>query len=568
VLPYHWDDRDKLYRDSQYLGELYERNLHRLADVLNAVHGKDHSLRYWRIVVGPWLYQFTSILFDSYECIVSAERSGRAELTLVGETEPSRMVLRDCWDLASCFGRDDYRQYLFGQVLQWRRNIPFEKCEVSFDIAEITRARGSRVKSARRAKEKAVRVLQTLSRLVPDSRNRLVFIEPALAVSDQIRLQLSLRQFPYVFVPVVKSPMPAIDWPTRGRIALSDPRNDFEQFLAATVPKQIPSVYIEGHQEMANRARRHYPRNPHLVFTAVSYETNEGFKFWAAEQAEKGCPLVGTLHGFLVAPRWSQEEEHQARIYDRFYTWGGRSDRHANTQPLPAAKLNRAINSLRPKRDGRILFIQHVWPRYAYKMYAVPVAATGTLTYLSDHYELFARLSPSARKLLLVRPFINDRDWSQVARLKERFADVECQSGVPMYEAINESRLIVTTATGTPAAEGLAADFPTILTWNPRQFELRPAAEPFFEELKRAGILCDTPESAAARINEIADDPLSWWRGAEVQQAKNRFCAEFARVSDNWLREWKAELTQVARTARQSIAETLPRVSVEEDRAR
>src|SRR5436190_19598634 len=75
VLPYHWDDRDRLYRDYLHLQEVYERYLQRLAERMNEVHQVDHSLRYWRILIGPWLFYFIQVLYDRYLSICCAQES-------------------------------------------------------------------------------------------------------------------------------------------------------------------------------------------------------------------------------------------------------------------------------------------------------------------------------------------------------------------------------------------------------------------------------------------------------------------------------------------------------------
>ena len=72
TVSYHWDDREQYYRDSTYLEDLYERILVNLANELNNIHGVNHNLRYWRILAGPWLYQFVEILFalsENSHCI-------------------------------------------------------------------------------------------------------------------------------------------------------------------------------------------------------------------------------------------------------------------------------------------------------------------------------------------------------------------------------------------------------------------------------------------------------------------------------------------------------------------
>ena len=72
VLPYHWDDRNKLYKDYLNLRDLYEQVLVDLSQKLNGLHGVDHSVRYWRIILGYWLFDFIQVLYDRYSCIKTA----------------------------------------------------------------------------------------------------------------------------------------------------------------------------------------------------------------------------------------------------------------------------------------------------------------------------------------------------------------------------------------------------------------------------------------------------------------------------------------------------------------
>ena len=74
VAPYHWDDREKLYKDYLYLQGLYEELLVELAVKLNTIHGGNHSVRYWRIIVGPWLGYFIQMLFDRWAMLQQVVR--------------------------------------------------------------------------------------------------------------------------------------------------------------------------------------------------------------------------------------------------------------------------------------------------------------------------------------------------------------------------------------------------------------------------------------------------------------------------------------------------------------
>ena len=117
-----------------------------------------------------------------------------------------------------------------------------------------------------------------------------------------------------------------------------------------------------------------------------------------------------------------------------------------------------------------------------------------------------------------------------------------CNKGQPMINELRESRLAISTYNATTYLQTFVADFPTILFWNPQHWEVRVSAQPYFDRLRQVGILHDTPERAADKVNEIADDPMSWWKQPRIQEAKDLFCAQFARTSDDWLEDWTHEL--------------------------
>ena len=93
--------------------------------------------------------------------------------------------------------------------------------------------------------------------------------------------------------------------------------------------------------------------------------------------------------------------------------------------------------------------------------------------------------------------------------------------------------------------EVFASNFPTIVFFNHNNCELNESAQPYFDELREAGILFDNPESAASQVNKIYQNPVSWWGTAKVQRAKDRFCNRYARCESGWISIWKNEILKV-----------------------
>jgi putative transferase (TIGR04331 family) len=127
VMPYHWDDRGKLYRDYCYLRELYEHILTEVADRLNEIHGVNHSLRYWRILIGPWLGCFIQMVFDRWEMIQSVVKRYEISGARVIEGDLARLVPNNMDDFRPLFIGDQWNQAIYGYLLEHWTNVHCEQ---------------------------------------------------------------------------------------------------------------------------------------------------------------------------------------------------------------------------------------------------------------------------------------------------------------------------------------------------------------------------------------------------------------------------------------------------------
>jgi len=69
-------------------------------------------------------------------------------------------------------------------------------------------------------------------------------------------------------------------------------------------------------------------------------------------------------------------------------------------------------------------------------------------------------------------------------------------------------------------------------------------AESYFEGLRKAGILWDLPEAAAAKVEEIYDDPWAWWGSTVVQETRQIFVDRFASGRKDWVGFWVKALEE------------------------
>lgn len=554
VLPYHWDDRQKLYRDYKYLQKLYERVLQDLSESLNEIHGEKNDIRYWRIIIGAWLFYFIQIFFDRYSCIDLAIKSKKVELTLIGRYSPEAWQSKHYVEFSAWSSMDDgYNQFLYSWLIERMGGLKFEyiDCQAehspenSFDASVHKRSLFQKILR---------KPFFLYEKYFPHRFNRIVIAASYLGRKDIFRLQSALCQWPSFRLPKINMPKRNFNKKMRDQIFLSSGDNLYEELLADIIKQQIPFIFLEGYQQMKMRSLDAYPKNSDVILTANSLLVNDIFKFWSAHCVQRKKKLLSVQHGGIYGSSLCcAVEEHEIKSSDIFYTWGWKSDEFENTKLLAAARFN-FVQSIKSRPNGRILLALTTMTRYSYHLYSSPVGASGMLAYLDDQFNFVKTLTPEAKKLLSVRFSQADYRWDQKNRWLDQFPNLEYdESNLAMHEQLKKSRLFIGTHNATAYFEAFVANFPTILFWNPHHWELRESAKPYFDELRKVGILHDIPQAAAQKVNEIFSDSLSWWQQPKIQKARDKFCNRFIAVSDDWLPQWKEELQQQAKIARESL---------------
>ena len=539
VLPYYGLDRDRVYSDYYYALEVYEFFLVELSRELNKLHGFDHTLHYWRIVIGPWLLFFIGVLLDRYRSICTAVDSGQVTNAWITPQFPEEYLANSFSEFRDNFQGDDYNHCLYSQLIRNFKEIPWEtKTITGFSDFRSKKTLSSGENSF---KWGVIRCIGTLSRLIPDSLQKVVAVKSYIKPIDLMKLQLAMKTFPCPYRPDIKITFVEPDWDMRREIKLGHANGHFESILQKSILFHLPKVYIEGYSLTRQQALEYFPKKPKVIITTTGYKQDEGFKFWVAGQVDQGVKLVFTQHGGHVGDgRWSVDDDHEIKIADRYFTWGWDRDGETKTTPMPSSMLG-SMKDCTPDMKGKILCVTPSFMRYPDQMYSVPQGPLALETF--KFQENFLKTVSSLVLNHIVFRLFPELGWEEKLRWPDSEVSPYIYRGNKSYHShLKTSRLCVCFYNGTPFLEAFAANYPTLLCWDPKCTELNELAQPYFDLLRKAGILYDTYESAALKLNEIYQDPLSWWLSPDIQGTKNQFCDRFAMVSDDWLFEWKKEL--------------------------
>jgi putative transferase (TIGR04331 family) len=531
VLPYHWDDRARLSADYKCLQELHERLLRELATDLNQMHGVEHSLRYWRILIGPWLGYFVQMLFDRWVCIQRAVSEHDLSGTVVLFGSEETMVPNDMAEFPRLFVGDEWNHHVFGTILQKFTRV---KCishsrPVSQGPPGVAKARWKR-----QVNQAFVRWYSRGASALSGDRDAFL-LSTYLPLFDGMRVQRLLRQAPQMWRSISATRV-SVDITKRRWVVSGECRSEFEVCARTLIPTQMPTLYLEGYGRLVEQARSlPWPGRPKVIWTSSAHNTDDVFKAWAAEKVERGSPLVIGQHGgHYGVGRWSFTEDHDIAICDGYLSWGWSDPRRDNVKPVGQLKAKRPLN-VRHATLSRALLVTCSMPRLSYWMYSAPVSRQW-LDYFSDQCLFVASLPRSIRDALIVRLYPDDYGWDQALRWREQFPDLHVDQGESkINDLIRQSRLYISTYNATTFLESFTMNVPTVIYWNPRYWELRDCAEPYFDELRRVGIYHETPESAAQHVAAIWNDVDAWWGSAPVRAVLDRFVQQYCRLPDDLL---------------------------------
>lgn len=526
----------------KYVNEIYERVLPRVGDILNSIHGTHNSLRYWRIVAGPWLMTYLHVVYDRYSHIKKALEQYPDFDTLV-MAESSFVVPADLMGYVNSLKEDAENLQIYSKILvALGKTYPCKELAKTADPRRVEPVRDT-------LKRRMFGAVATLIPFIGITSTRSIFLKNTYFPLSFI-LPLVLKHPRLLSISIVGTPKPSnyvYNQEARKEIKkiwVGD--GEFEQCVSAMLFSDIPKCYVEGYRDIKARTCGCYPENPKAIFSATAWYYDEGFKQWAAAAADRGALLIGTTHGGAYGG-WADfsSELHETEIVNRYYTWGWvRLDSRADVIPYPASKLVGRKKLVADNSKSGILWAGTTSPRYLRDFPKLPL-------FYSEYLSWQCRFASTLRKNLVdnvrFRPHREDGGWGVVGRLRSCIPGVQIETWeVSFEESLANCRLYVCDHMSTTFAEALAVNKPTILFWNPQANELKPEAQFYYDLLRDNGILFDNPEGAGAAVNQFYDDVESWWNEPERQNAIQVFCERFARTSPDAVSLWVDEFKRVS----------------------
>jgi len=534
TVEYHWDDRNQALKDHKYLNSLYEDILVSLTKSLNQIHQVNHNIEYWRILVGPWLYYFIQTIFDRWQMIVKVSNNYQVRETILLDIKDEIMIPNDFVNFEEKYTGDLWNHWIYGKILKELTLCEIKKVRLQKEVLKNNKS----ILSIHRTKEISIKILKALFEFFQRiSKFNKVFIFQSLFTPLQLaKLEIKLGQFPMKFQEKKINSFSTNKDLRKSLVFNYKPQGKFEKFLLKMISLQIPKIYLEGYMDLSKNVDSvNWPKQPKVIISS-SIIASDFFKCWVADKKEKGSKLIIAQHGGLYGiGKWQSNETHERLTSDLFLSWGWTGK---GVKALAASKISASKTQLKTNPNGGLLLTQACLPRYSYWMYSVPIA--GQLEhYLNDQIVFAQTLSEKLRRKLIVKLYPKDYGWSQKERWINQLPLTNiAESNSSYIDLVKQSRINICTYNATTFLESLGSNIPTIIFWNPLFWEVRDSALEDLDKLREVGMLFNSPEAAAKKVEDIWDTVELWWENKEIQDARKDFCNKYAKTSSTCLEDW------------------------------
>ena len=532
ISQYHWDDRKKLYHDYKNLEQIYEQYLTEFVSKLNNIHGTDFSERFWRILIGPWLFTCIQVIFDRWYMLNEVSKKDESLKLNILQNYTQSLLVNDMDGFNQAIETDIWNEALYSLIADKFFSTKFIISSTGeYDLSEES------IKNVKTKKFSIKKLIKKFSNTISSiflGDKSVFIIAPHMSIFKLIFLQIKLKQFPAIwyrddtdFDYNETSPL------RENTLFICKPGliDGFEDVLGQIIFKLIPKIYLEGFKTLVESSKSQgWPKSPVCIFTSNAYASDEVFKCWSAQQIESGSKLVIGQHGgnFGMTPM-AIHESHQIKISNKWLSWGW-NDKY-ESKVMPVGNFKSKHTKIRNKSNGDALMALMTLPKYSYYLYSVPIAGQ-VENYFNDQFKFAEALPNHIRNNLKVRVYPKDREWDQKNRWKSKFHDINFDDNKnSLRDSLKKSRIFIGTYNATTYLETFSANMPSILFWNPEHWEVNAQTKDYLMSLNEIGVLHFSPEDAAKHLTAIWDNVDDWWFSEKVQTIINDFNNQYSKYN-------------------------------------
>lgn len=504
--------------------DLASTALARIFPELNKQHNVNYSVRFWRILLMPWILQTACVVVrrcQEIEAAVSVwgDRSltvdvaqGLPELDLGGHKDFMTRVLFDD-TFSYCLRSEIIRQIAPSNWTLQTENFAEPKNKEKIPTT-ITKAANVEVRKTR------------VNRLNGMGRLQWSIVEGAARC-------FSTKQ------------ATTTDVGEGENTRLSHQENTVSQLFECVINAYRPDYLKDLFAPLDFEAQQIKYRSGKVFIPAPFYfQFSDLNTFVIAKACENGEIIAVHQHGggYGYDQNYYSISEIEYKL-NGFLSWGWKSHKDYLTTAIPVASPRLSSVKKHKSPQKNFLFIEGGTPLRDFR-YTSPHEAKFFFVNLNNKISFLENLDKETFDHCIYKPrkesalgawkVYNKNEYEIVF---EKFKNLRT-SDLDIDTLLSNAHVVIVDYLGTPLAEALSANIPTIAFWTDEQWPLAEESKVYFQRLVEAKILHKSPEKAAEHLNSIASNVEDWWQSENVQGARSGWCEQYGLRRRLWSFDW------------------------------
>ncbi len=343
-----------LSKDAEYLSNIYDKYIIKISSELNRVHNLKRSTRYWSLILGKWLRDFTYATYNRYQTIKKGLRENRVNEVILIKDEENFFPIIDATTINYYSNDRIFDAILISNIF---KSINFQNdLKISFSKKDFSEEK----KKSKYKKEKKtflpVSTYNLLSRFSNNHKSEFFVISSYLRLREELKLNYYLnKKLQFFYYPDIEYKKSEIDFNLRNKLSfLDESKDEFEIILNKILNFYLPLTVLENYFQIRDFIKNlRWPENPKIIFSSNSFADGGPTQFWIAEKIEHGSKYYLGQHGAGYLEYYDKKYRAELKPIDGFVTWGN----HKFSKKIQPTFNFTIIRKKKIKNKKRALFV-------------------------------------------------------------------------------------------------------------------------------------------------------------------------------------------------------------------
>lgn len=531
-----WDEKKKYLKDIKEIKRTYNYLIRKISFTLNNHFKIKKDVRYWTILLGPWLHIFIGTYFEK-NILLCKLLKYKKNLNIPLVDYKIKDLVPDSYHtfLNLTLYSAAWQDYLFKTIALRKKfnknfNLIKKKGKKNYEKKFVY----SKFNLISYFKISLIKILGFIFYFRLKKQN-LVFFDTYLTF--KYNFLLILKNFSIPFFINEKKIENSFNYNLRKNlIKTCNIENKNYGDIFETTILNLPKDFLENYEQIKKKIfTSNIAKNPKVIFTSNGMYPSSYKTIYIAECVSNNSKLILAQHGgrYGNVKRFF-ELDHETEISDNFISWGKKKF-HKKVVNFGTIKSIKEFRALRVNNSKNILFVMLSKGRFIRG-----VDSEINLKELYNYYnnicpKFYSGLENKLKKYLTFRSnqkvYWNENsfllDTCKLAQLdsnrqKRKFLDVA-----------KKSNIVVCSYLSTTFIELLIANSPVIL-FTPFSLEsYNKETLKILKNLKKNKIFFNGPVEASRFINQNWKNIYKWWYDKKVQDSRKLFLKNFSIVNQN-----------------------------------